>query len=385
MPSHTPQYGNFFKFGKDDVFLNRIKTYPKVEFFIYSGSIYLNNENQNAMNSNTPNGCVNLYELNVSRPAGQLIYPFITKKGSFSSFKTIATSDFNHDFVYGDVLSGSYPLTSSIVFNRYDETLGDAKKKVLYSLKNTLDTNIKYSEHYAYSSSLGDKEKQKINLISIPSIFYGSSIKKGTVTLKYYVSGALYAEASDIRKNGELIQTTGSTTDNVVGVVLYDHGFIMLTASGDLGGHKEKYRADPALGTVNASWHYFGVTDAVYEAPSSSFSLDFKGINYVNTLTMFAHAKENQLNFSNNPTFLATASLGAQSSSIMFREDKKSNIKNIVSSSYVNHSASYQPVTYISKVALYDKDRNLIGIAGLANPVRKLEDRGYTFKLKIDI
>ena len=88
MPSHKPQYGNFFKFDEDDFFHNRLKTYPRVEFFIYSGSIYHNNENQNSMNSNTPNGCVNLYELNVNRST-DLIYPFITKEGSFTSYMEI--------------------------------------------------------------------------------------------------------------------------------------------------------------------------------------------------------------------------------------------------------------------------------------------------------
>ena len=63
----------------------------------------------------------------------------------------------------------------------------------------------------------------------------------------------------------------------------------------------------------------------------------------------------------------------------------KHEIKNIVSSSYKGHDENFKPVTYISKVGIYDADKNLIAIASLANPVRKLEDRGYTFKLKLDI
>ena len=43
--------------------------------------------------------------------------------------------------------------------------------------ENTLDFYTVLSPHYAYSSSFGDKERQHLNLISIPSIFYGSSIK----------------------------------------------------------------------------------------------------------------------------------------------------------------------------------------------------------------
>ena len=39
----------------------------------------------------------------------------------------------------------------------------------------------------------------------------------------------------------------------------------------------------------------------------------------------------------------------------------------------------------LTKVALYDNKRNLIGVATMANPVRKTEDRQYLFKLKLDL
>jgi hypothetical protein len=387
MPSHIPKYGTFFEFKKDDIFHNRIKTYPKADFLIHSGAVYYQNEAQSGSNSHTPNGHINLYDLNVNRhdtDNTSLIYPFITKGGSFSSFKTITDESHNMDFVFGDVLSGSYPLTASIVINRYSAPLTDAKKKVLYALKNTLNFYTVLSPHYEYSSSLGDKELQHLNVISVPSIFYGSGIKKGSVKLKYYVTGTLLAEASDTLKNGVLTQTSGSTTGQSVGVVLYNEGFILITSSADthLSTHGEAYTSTATA--YSASWHYFGATDANIGAPSSSFAIEFNGVNYVETVTMFAHAKENQLNFSNNPTFLSS-SIKAASETNIYHEDTEVEIKNIASSSYKNYSASFKPVTYISKVGIYDENKNLIAIAGLANPVRKLEERGYTFKLKLDI
>ena len=101
-------------------------------------------------------------------------------------------------------------------------------------------------------------------------------------------------------------------------------------------------------------------------------------------MTYFAHAKENQVNFSNNPTFLSNKIMSVSASNV-YHEDTQMNIKNILSSSYKHHSASFKPVTYISKVGLYDENKNLIAVASLANPVRKLENRSYTFKLKLDI
>ena len=387
MPSHTPKYGYFFEFKKDDIFNNRIKTFPKVDFLIHSSSVYYQNESQLFENSHTPNGHINLYDLNVNR-SGDLIYPFITKGGSFSSFKTVTTDAHNLDFAFGDELAGSYPLTASISVDRYDTTLTTRKKKVLYALKNTLDFYTVLSPHYEYSSYLGNKETQKLNIISVPSIFYGSSIKKGSVKLKYYVTGALMAEASDTLKNGVLKQTSGSAgmaADNVgnsIGVVLYNEGFILLTSSIRASTHSEAYESDGSSKT--SQWYYFGVTSSYAGSPSSSFAIEFEGVNYVETMTMFAHAKENQLNFSNNPTFV-TSTLSAYTASNTYHEDAELSIKNIVSSSYKNYSASFKPVTYISKVGIYDENKNLIAVAGLANPVRKLEDRSYTFKLKLDI
>ena len=398
MSSHTPQYGTFHKFEKSDIFHNRIKTYPKVSFLIYSSSIYYNEENQNAQNFHTPNGKINLYELNTNRNLvssssdPQMIYPFITKNGSFSSFKTVSTDSFNNDFVYGESITGSYPLLAGISIDRYGTSLTDAKKRVVYALKSTLDYHTVLSPHYAYSSSLGDKSLQKLNIISIPSIFYGSSIKKGSVKLKYYLTGSLLAEASDTNRNGNLYQTSGSTTGSVVGVVLYNEGFIILTSSAALSSSTDYHDPvdpdDASLPSLtNPSWHYFGATGSAQGLSGSSFNLEFNGLDYINTVTMFAHAKEGQNNFSNNPTFL-TRSFSVKnsiSSSAYYHQDTQVKIKNIVSSSYKNYSASFQPVTYISKIGIYDKDRNLIAIAGLANPVRKLEERGYTFKLKLDI
>ena len=72
-------------------------------------------------------------------------------------------------------------------------------------------------------------------------------------------------------------------------------------------------------------------------------------------------------------------------SSHVYEENKNRIIKNTVSSSYSDHSASFKRQVYISKVAVYDNSKNLIGIATLANPVLKKEDQDLTFKLKLDI
>ena len=46
---------------------------------------------------------------------------------------------------------------------------------------------------------------------------------------------------------------------------------------------------------------------------------------------------------------------------------------------------SFEKTTYISKVGVFDKNKNLIGVAKVATPVKKTVNRDFTFKMKLDI
>tara|TARA_Y100000310_G_scaffold201429_1_gene201509 strand:+ start:883 stop:2034 length:1152 start_codon:yes stop_codon:yes gene_type:complete len=379
-----------YKFGPNDIFHNRIKTLPESNFYIYSDKIYYKkfHEISGTLNSvaninHVDVGFLSLYELNVDRPTGELIYPFVTKQGSLTTFKTITVDAFQSNSLYGDSLDGAYPLSASIYIDNYDGNLIDSSSH-LATLRNTLNFHSKLSPHYQYSSSLGDKSQQELRLISIPSIFYGSSIEKGSVDLKFYVSGTLIARAQDRNRNGEIVQTEPSgnvNTGSVAGVVLYDEGFLILTGTWDLSTETADYRLNGS--DLNPSWRFFGTTSSTLQR--ESFSLDFRGVNYIPTVTMLAHANKGELNHSNNPSFVRVGQTRtALTTSFEYKEPENLQIKNIVSSSHTEHTASFQKHTYISKIGVYDEDKNLIAIAKLATPVKKTENREFTFKLKLD-
>jgi hypothetical protein len=120
--------------------------------------------------------------------------------------------------------------------------------------------------------------------------------------------------------------------------------------------------------------------------PSSSFELDFEGTSRIPTITMLAHARKGHLNFSNNSTYQKLNQLKTPvTGPFIFKEPPELEIKNIISSSYQDFTASYRRQTYISKIGIYDDKRNLIGVAKVATPVKKTEERDFTFKLKLDI
>lgn len=54
-----------------------------------------------------------------------------------TSFSTVSTSDFNLDFVFGDVIQGSYPLTASISVDRYDTAFVGTKEDAICIKKYT--------------------------------------------------------------------------------------------------------------------------------------------------------------------------------------------------------------------------------------------------------
>ena len=115
------------------------------------------------------------------------------------------------------------------------------------------------------------------------------------------------------------------------------------------------------------------------------FRISFEGVNYVPTITMFAHAPKGEINNSTNPTvFVKSQTRDPSNDGSVYREFEDLEFTKLEHSDYVS-TGSYEKQTYISKIGIYDDQKRLIGIAKLANPVRKTEDREYTFKLKLDI
>ena len=78
------------KFKSNDIFYNTLEAHPECDFVIYDSRVYLNSRGlisgAHVTNAgDVPTGHVNLYELNVDRPSGETIYPFLTKNSSLLS------------------------------------------------------------------------------------------------------------------------------------------------------------------------------------------------------------------------------------------------------------------------------------------------------------
>jgi len=117
----------------------------------------------------------------------------------------------------------------------------------------------------------------------------------------------------------------------------------------------------------------------------SAFKMSFEGVNYVPTITMMAHMPKGLYNNSTNPTAYRKSSLRDPiTSSLLYKEQPDLQFAKLEHQDYPDPTGSYKKQTYVSKIGIYDDEKRLIGIAKLATPVRKTEDREYTFKLKLD-
>tara|TARA_A100001515_G_scaffold56970_1_gene44884 strand:- start:337 stop:1272 length:936 start_codon:yes stop_codon:yes gene_type:complete len=303
----------------------------------------------------------------------------------------------------------------------------------LLALRNTINYYENYSKFFDFSnfvsitkgaeqtttpsSEFGTQVEMVpsyINMIEVSNLIHGKRIEPGTVKLKYYYTGSLLAEANDKYKDGVLYHTTGSVVGSDIGIVLYNEGIILITGSYDLDSNVVDGYLSPSSSYVdgvqswmvdNPKWVHFGSyksfvgsagdSNAYYGPTSSSYILEFKGNHEIPTITYMAHAPKNELNWSNNPTYVEMSSLPSTASyaqtyvsetgSYSYLENKDLRVKNIESSSFDGHSSSYEPQTYITSIHLYNDDDELVGIAKLANPVKKKDADDYTFKLKLDL
>lgn len=379
-----------FKFNKEDVYVNRTKTYPDYKIFVNDANVTINNDVVTNVSSAVSAGYQSLYEYNFDNRF-DYIHPFITDGENItkqifrpqieSSNFAITGSQNPNQIVYNNLLSSpganitsSYlAMTASL---KREQPINESRFRVV----NRIATN-----YYLYSRSFEiSADRPDTSIINIPQVMFGSAIKKGSVELNFYATGTLVATATDYRQNGELVQTNGtsSVSGSVVGLVFYNEGLIFLSSSAELYNTSSMNR-----------WLDFGMglhdgTSAGSGLEERSFEIKYKGTNYVNTMTMFCHARAGELNLSNNPTSIdwseeTTFTLSDTGSAFGFEERQKK-IKNVVSSSIENLNDDFKKTTYISKINMYDDKGNLIGVASLAQPIRKEENNDYTFKIELD-
>jgi len=217
-------------------------------------------------------------------------------------------------------------------------------------------TGIAYTpNYYNYLSStlLADRyfptgSNDVIGVISIPSNLFGNYIKPGTLIL----SNTSFTLIDD----GEGNVITGSLK---VGDIIYEHGMIILTSDGipKQDGYGFATYGTSSYGTNDVSF----ITDFITGSNiTCSFSSSFNIYETQYKCTL----RENEFNFSQNPTLVS----GSSNSGILY---------SFATSSY------FSP--YVTTVGLYDNSYNLLAVAKLAQPLPTSAVTDTTILINLDL
>lgn len=245
---------------------------------------------------------------------------------------------------------------------------------ILKSLKNTINYYKSHDDMFDYNNFYN----KPIAIYAFNSVHFGTGFKRKSVELNIYLSGSKISTATDRYGDGVLY----SGSDEKVGMVLYREGFIFINNTSSL-----------ATQTVNfSSSHNQNFQDNprwVYAFLSSSDCMYYEKYYDINsqiaTNISFVYAEKNELNHSNNPTYIESGSYTVSTGSTHFYENEHTKIKKTNPSSFTSGSSKFEKQTFITRIGLYDEEKKLIAVGNLANPVRKTENREYVFKLKLDI
>jgi hypothetical protein len=373
----------FYKFNENEIIRNTIKFYPRCNFKGFreawdeEAKLFYNNQHW-GLETNANYGEIDLYDF-----AGSLsnsIYSIVPKTSNYFIGDNVGLAEYTASS-YGTQFTQSFPITFKI---NIDVIQPGNNQEYINSVVNIFNLYYKNTVSGSFCDNIIDNlNNLEKTIINIPRMFYGSSINKGSVNIKSFVQAdySISGQLTDVGKNGILID---SGSNKVSGFCFYNHGIILLFEDTIPGaGITVNYPWDSTIPSWNRNL-FTGAYDS--ECDLYPFELQFEGVNYLNTLTMFAHAPINNLNHSNNPTYVRkTNNINTSTSSFHFIENAGQEIKNIVYNNLTDQTASFEKETYINKIGIYDKEKKLIAVSKLATPVRKRQKDGYTFKIKKDL
>jgi hypothetical protein len=226
------------------------------------------------------------------------------------------------ELYYSNYLSSSYgsPASRAILIPGKDEEgnrlVGETYTPSFY---NYLQTTLSYPHYFPTASD------STIGVLAIPSKLFGDQIQPNS--FYYKTANGTYVD------DGQGNITSGS---NIVGNIIYQHGMIILTT-----GSSDDISVFTTGSNVTCSF-------------SSSYSL--YETQYKCTI------RENEFNFSQNPTLLSGSS--------------DDTVYSFVTSSY------FAP--YITTVGLYDDNKNLVAVGKLAQPLPSSRTTDMTIYVNID-
>ena len=226
-----------------------------------------------------------------------------------------------------------------------------------------------YEEHYSVISRLSQWYHDNVKCtyqqaskypsfftgFHIPSMFYGRQLATGSILVTvnsfagvsgtYGSTGSLYWVDDGLGRLWSVTTPTSSwnTGVQVSATVMYSEGIISFT------------HPDPMWQLRLLDGHTI----------QPNVTLQFRGVNHIKSMIFTCRLAQGDANGSNNPTYFTLDSAGNKWA--------------------YDADVSAEATTYITAIGLYNEYRQLVGVAKLAQPIRKRESDKIDIRLRLDV
>jgi hypothetical protein len=252
-----------------------------------------------------------------------------------------------------------------------DDTSHGYNQKVIHaSIKSQFYTNPSTASiltevglRKSYASTDERILEDDIAVFSIPQIYYGEGIKVGTVVLEDEQLSRIYTDDG----YSNLIDS-GS---NIKGNIFYDRGLVVISK------------------------------DIVSGSVLSQFTLNFRSTKTIFENEVFIPVLESEFNYSQNPS--AVYEDGGRLYTHIMQRPGSTKIGDLVTSSFYDAGIKWVKsaflqyeasssldqtgsflAPYITTIALYDNELNMVAVAKLPQPIKSLPDYPVNFIIRFD-
>ena len=233
------------------------------------------------------------------------------------------------------------PFTASV--DIIDAVSGGTNKQLFNSIEQLY--NFYAFENSDYTSEFTGSATTDFRVITIPEIYYDRKILSGTFTASDTNNAGDNRNLYDDGRGGIY---SGSLTGTLVGNIFYNEGLVVLKGQGlnkASGGSYSVYGDS----TDNHKW-----------------TVNFKGHHTIPVKIFRCRAPAGTLNASTNESFYTIPTESTE-------QFKNQRVK-ILS----------QSVTYVTAVGIYNDRYELVGMAKLAQPIKKPEETDIQFRIRLD-
>ena len=237
----------------------------------------------------------------------------------------------------------------------------------------TTGSILKFDVDGDLTPSSADKHNDCV-FLSFSRLLVKDEIKKGSVVLTLgtgshsdpladlvtvgdYGAATSYKINSPAGEYGILYTGSAAVEDTGVGLVFYQAGIMVLTASVFAPADGENFSGSYALSASLSGSDIQQISDVVR---SRIQNINFNNTVELNSTIYFCRINHNEFNYSANPTYLSE-------SKIRVKEDKTD-----------------EPVSYITTVGLYSSNNELLAVAKLSEPLKKTPQNSLILRTRLD-